>query len=174
MRLIIAPRHVERTAEVVSLVQKHGLRAVRRTELSAQPLEASQEASSVLILDTIGELSSLYQAGTLIFVGGSLVPIGGHNILEALIYKKPVLYGPHMHNFHEIAALVEARDGGRRVQDLNELEQAVRELLNDPQGRERMGERGYQVIEENRGAVSRNLALIRRYLLSASTDASLR
>jgi 3-deoxy-D-manno-octulosonic-acid transferase len=162
--LIIAPRHIERATAVVALIREQGFTAVRRTELSHTPLPNLSASPPVIVLDTLGELAGLYQQGTLIFVGGSLVPIGGHNILEPLVYKKAVLYGPYMHNFQEIAALVEARQGARRVKDLSELCTAARELLHDQEQREAMGKRGYQVIEAHRGAVSRNLALITRYI----------
>ncbi len=168
--LILAPRHIERAAEVIALIHKRGLPAVRRTEISPLAPVPSSRPFPVLVLDTLGELSSLYQKGTIIFVGGSLVPIGGHNILEPLVYKRAVLYGPYMHNFQEIATLVEARQGGRRVQQAAELKAVIRELLGDQEQREAMGARGYQVIQENRGAVSRNLALLARYIPLTASD----
>ena len=98
--LVLAPRHPERFAEVVRLAGQEGFRTVRRSEL---PIDAEPRAD-VVVLDTIGELATVYQLGTVVFVGGSLVPTGGHNILEPAVYGRPVVFGPHMHNFAEIAA----------------------------------------------------------------------
>src|SRR4029079_3203495 len=97
--LIIAARHPERFDEVERLCRHEGLSVVRRSDL---PIDAEPGADAV-VLDTIGELAQLYQIATVVFVGGSLVPAGGHNILEPALYGKPVVFGPHMENFAEIA-----------------------------------------------------------------------
>src|SRR5262249_9507138 len=97
--LIIAARHPERFTDVERLGRPEGLAVVRRTEL---PIDSEPRADAV-VLDTIGELAQLYQIATVVFVGGSLVPAGGHNILEPALYGKPIVFGPHMENFGEIA-----------------------------------------------------------------------
>ncbi len=97
--LVIAPRKPERFDEVERLARRAGWRVARRTEL---PVDAEPRVD-VVILDTIGELAQLYQVATAVFVGGSLVDAGGHNILEPAVFGKPIVFGPHMHNFAEIA-----------------------------------------------------------------------
>ncbi len=97
--LVIAPRHPERFVEAERICRQEGLSTVRRSEL---PIDAEPRADAV-VLDTIGELAQLYQIATAVFVGGSLVPSGGHNILEPAVFGKPIVFGPHMENFSEIA-----------------------------------------------------------------------
>ena len=97
--MILAARHPERFGEVERLCQREGLSTIRRSDL---PIDAEPRADAV-ILDTIGELAQLYQIATAVFVGGSLVPLGGHNILEPAVHGKPIVFGPHMENFAEIA-----------------------------------------------------------------------
>ena len=104
----MAPRKPERFAEAEALARAEGLRVVRRTEL---PVDAEPRAD-VVILDTIGELAQLFQVATVVFVGGSLVDQGGHNILEPAVHGKPIVFGPHMQNFAEIADDVPAQPGG--------------------------------------------------------------
>ena len=119
--LVIAARHPERFAEVERLCRQEGLSTVRRSEL---PIDAEPRADAV-ILDTIGELAQLYQIATAVFVGGSLVPAGGHNILEPAIHGKPIVFGPHMENFKEIAEAFLANGAAIQVRSERELEEAV-------------------------------------------------
>ena len=120
--LIIAARHPERFAEVERLCRHEGLATVRRTEL---PIDAEPRADAV-VLDTIGELAQLYQIATAVFVGGSLVPAGGHNILEPAAHGKPIVFGPHMENFQEIAETFLANGAAIQVQNERELEDTLR------------------------------------------------
>src|SRR3954467_3230164 len=96
--LIIAARHPERFGDVERLCRQEGLAAVRRSEL---PIDAEPRADAV-VLDTIGELAQVYQIATVVFVGGSLIPAGGHTTLEPAAHGKPIVFGPHMENFAEI------------------------------------------------------------------------
>ena len=116
--LVIAARHPERFDEVERLCRQEGLSTMRRTEL---PIDAEPRVDAV-ILDTIGELAQLYQIATAVFVGGSLVPAGGHNILEPAVYGKPIVFGPHMENFNEIAETFLANGAAVQVQSERELE----------------------------------------------------
>jgi len=154
--LIIAPRHPERFGEVTRLVAEEGFRVTRRTEL---PVDA-EPRGDVIVLDTIGELARLYQIATLVFVGGSLVDAGGHNILEPAMFGKPIVFGPHMQNFAEIADVFLSHGAALQVRTTRELEDAMVELLGDPVRRASLGAAARALLEANRGAKARTLAVI--------------
>jgi 3-deoxy-D-manno-octulosonic-acid transferase len=154
--LVIAARHPERFAEVERLCRQEGLATVRRTEL---PIDAEPRADAV-ILDTIGELAQLYQIATAVFVGGSLVAAGGHNILEPAVFGKPIVFGPHMQNFGEIAEAFLRNGAAVQVRTERELEDAVVSLMTDPVRRARLGAAARALVEANRGAKDRTLAAI--------------
>jgi 3-deoxy-D-manno-octulosonic-acid transferase len=158
--LIVAARHPERFAEVDRLCREEGLVTVRRSEL---PIDAEPRAD-VVVLDTIGELAQLYQVATVVFVGGSLVPAGGHNILEPAVYGKPIVFGPHMQNFGEIVETFLASDAAVQVRDAGGLEEAVVALMGDPVRRAALGAAARALIEANRGAKERTLAVIHQLL----------
>jgi len=154
--LVIAARHPERFAEVERLCRQEGLSTVRRTEL---PIDAEPRADAV-ILDTIGELAEVYQVATVVFVGGSLVRAGGHNILEPAVFGKPIVFGPHMENFAEIADAFLANDAAVQVRSDRELEAAVVGLMGDPVRRARLGAAARALVDANRGAKDKTLAAI--------------
>jgi 3-deoxy-D-manno-octulosonic-acid transferase len=160
--LIIAPRRPERFEEVERLAKKPGWRVARRTELAVD----SEPRVDVVILDTIGELAQLYQVATEVFVGGSLVDAGGHNILEPAVFGKPIVFGPHMHNFTEIARTFIENRGAVQVQADAELENVLVELLSDPVKRAGLGAAARALVEANRGARARTLAVITQLLPS--------
>jgi 3-deoxy-D-manno-octulosonic-acid transferase len=154
--LVIAARHPERFGEVERLCRQEGLSTVRRTEL---PIDAEPRADAV-ILDTIGELAEVYQIATVVFVGGSLVRAGGHNILEPAVFGKPIVFGPHMENFAEIAEAFLANDAALQVRSDRELEAAVLSLMGDPVRRARLGAAARALVDANRGAKDKTLAVI--------------
>jgi 3-deoxy-D-manno-octulosonic-acid transferase len=160
--MVLVPRHPERAAEVAVLVGRAGLSWRRRSELGAD--SSLLAAGELLIVDTVGELMEFYALSDLVFVGGSLVPTGGHNPLEPASLAKPVLFGPHMTNFREIAALLTGFGGACQVADGAALTEMLRTLLDDPSRRHGMGERGVRFMEENAGATERNLAVIASFL----------
>ena len=132
--------------------------------------QEKKELPWVILLDTMGELMSLYSLGTLVFVGGSLVPVGGHNPLEPLFFKKCVLFGPYMFNFREVSrGLIEA-GGGIQVTGKEDLFLHLKCLLLDERARKEMGEKGFQFLQQHRGATQRVFEEIRPYL---STEQSL-
>jgi len=157
--LLLAPRRPERGAEVERLVGEHGLRAVRR---SALPAEGAGDA--VVILDTVGELASLYGLADVVFVGGSLVPTGGHNMLEPAQRRRAVVFGPHTENFRESAALLLAVGGAVRVDDADALGREMGRLLGDDDLRGRMGAAAFAAVAARQGALGRTLALIEEHL----------
>ena len=154
--LVIAPRHPERFAEVEHLCQQEGLSTMRRTEL---PIDAEPRADAV-VLDTIGELAEVYQIATVVFVGGSLVPAGGHNILEPAIFGKPIAFGPYMENFAEIAEAFVANDAAIQVKSERDLDDAIVGLMGDPVRRARLGAAARALIEANRGAKDKTMVVI--------------
>ncbi|MBI4560835.1 MAG: 3-deoxy-D-manno-octulosonic acid transferase [Candidatus Rokubacteria bacterium] len=159
--LVLAPRHPERVPEVERLVRARGLEPVRRTLL---PIRAG--AGAVIVLDTVGELAQLYQVASVVFVGGSLVSWGGHNMLEPALRRKPVLLGPHTANFRESAELLLAAGGALPVNDGHELEAAVHRLLRSPELARTTGEAGFEAVASRQGAVKQTLELLERLVLS--------
>ena len=160
--LIIAPRKPERFDEVERLAQQRGWRVARRSDLAVD----SEPRVDVVILDTIGELAQVYQVATVVFVGGSLVDAGGHNILEPAVFGKAIVFGPHMHNFTEIARTFIENRGAIQVQADAELENVLVELLSDPVKRAGLGAAARALVEANRGARVRTLAVITQLLPS--------
>jgi len=159
LALLLAPRHPERAGEVEDLIRARGLAPVRRSRLPA-----GGAPGAVVILDTVGELAALYALAEVVFVGGSLVPIGGHNVLEPAMRGKPVLVGPHTSNFREGAELLQRSGGGLVVKDGPELERELARLLEDRDLARRMGEAARDAFAGRQGAVSATLDLIGRHL----------
>jgi 3-deoxy-D-manno-octulosonic-acid transferase len=153
--LILAPRHPERAAGVADLVKKGGFQLRRRSQLEAAA--APQQAGEVFVLDTVGELAGLYGASDLVFVGGSLVPTGGHNPLEPAACGVPVLFGPHMENFREIAATFLAKGGGIQLSGAPELAEKLVSLSGDTASRDEIGRRGAGILAESAGSTERHL-----------------
>jgi len=151
LRFIIAPRHLERLAEVEALVQSAGFTASR---LSAVP---SGGAWDIGIVDTFGQLPTYYGLAQAVFVGGSLIPHGGQNPLEPASLGKPVLFGPSMHNFAEIAQQLLAHQAARQLEAASELPTALQELLGNRPAAEAMGRRAQEVVEQSRGTTQRTL-----------------
>jgi 3-deoxy-D-manno-octulosonic-acid transferase len=158
--LIIAPRKPERFDDVERLARRAGWNVARRSEL---PVD-SEPRHDVVILDTIGELAQLYQIATVVFVGGSVVDAGGHNILEPAVFGKPIVFGPHMQNFAEIAQAFLDNGAAVQVRSPRELEPALRELLADPVRRASLGAAARALVEANRGARGKSLTAIAQLL----------
>jgi 3-deoxy-D-manno-octulosonic-acid transferase len=153
---ILAPRQPERFGEVERLAREAGFVTARRSDL---PIDTEPRAD-VVVLDTIGELAQLYQVATVVFVGGSLVDHGGHNILEPAVFGKPILFGPHMQNFKEIVDAFVGNDAAVQVGSERELEQAMVSLATDPVRRAKLGAAARALVEANRGAKDKTLAVI--------------
>ena len=164
--LIVAPRHPERFEEARQLAIEHGFMVARRSDLSAD----GTSSASVVVLDTIGELARLFQLSTLVFVGGSLVPAGGHNIVEPAVFGKAVVFGPHMENFFDIADMFVRREAARQVHSAGELEETLVALLVDPVKRASLGAAARALVDANRGARHRSLAAIAELLPPTSTQ----
>src|SRR5207244_8449507 len=141
---------------------RRGWLAVRRSELPSRATRLPTAVPPVIVLDTVGELATLYAVADVVFVGGSLVPLGGHNVLEAAQRRKPVLVGPHTGNFRESAGLLESAGAARVVRDASELSRELRRLLADPDLRAKLGDAGDEAVASRHGTVRDTLDLIYR------------
>lgn len=157
LKLLIAPRHPERAENIAVLAIKHGFNPVRVSQLTNQP--TGQKI--IFILDTIGKLISFYAISTIVFVGGSLVKRGGHNILEPAFFRKPIIFGPYMFNFQDICDLFLSNKAAIKVDNKQELFEKIKNLLDNPSEKEELGERARDLILENQGATEKNISLVR-------------
>jgi 3-deoxy-D-manno-octulosonic-acid transferase len=170
--MVLAPRHPERASQVAEILKHDGVPFTLRSQLESRSSEfCSGEA---LLVDTVGELMKFYAVSDLVFVGGSLVPTGGHNILEPASLRVPVLFGPHMSNFREAAALVLDCGGGLQVGDGEELADTLDVLLKDEARRRAMGENGARLMEENSGSTKLHLEVIEKLLEDGAADVAVR
>ena len=158
-RLVMAPRHPEDLEAARQALTRAGLRTVRWSALAAAAAEPEASHDAVLV-DVVGVLPEIYAAASLAFVGGSLVPRGGQNLLEPAALAKPVLFGPHVENFRAAAEALQAQGGGFMARDAEELAALVCRLASDTRAREDAGARARRVVESNRGALARTLDLL--------------
>lgn len=162
MSLILIPRYPERTPTLARLLEGMGISYRTRSELKQK--EAPLQAGSVLLVDTLGEVASFYRMADVVFVGGSLVPVGGHNLLEATLLGKPVLFGPYVANVKEMARKLVRAGAGIKLRNRSELVSRSVALLNDAVRCQAMGQAGQALITENSGATERTLKHIRHAL----------
>ena len=169
--LVLAPRHPERNGPVLDSIEARGWNVVRRSHLRIAESDAAGTSDGrrvdVLLLDTMGELASLYRIAAGVFIGGTLVETGGHNPLEAARFGAPIAVGPSMHNFAEVAAGFDAREAWRRVDHGEALGAVWNEWLDDSTAARALGERAERLLAENRGALGRTLELLRIAMPSA-------
>ena len=158
-RLLIAPRHPERFAQVADLIAASGFSWTRRSQADAQSPQAE-----IILLDTIGELAAVYQFAAVVFVGGSLVPKGGHNILEPALYGKPIIVGPYTFNFRDITQEFLRRDAVIQLTSSDELAPTWQRLLTDAAFAQRLGDNARQTIAANRGATERTVEAVAELL----------
>lgn len=167
LSLLIAPRHIERSDEVSALTKEAGLDVIKMSEVEkrcTQDTASACSGNSVFLLDSIGHLSSLYELATVVFMGGSLVPHGGQNFIEAAAYAKPVITGPFVHNFKSACELFVSNDAIEIVRSGDELLSSLRGLLSDDGKRKAMGQRAREVVLANIGSTDRNISLMEQYL----------
>jgi 3-deoxy-D-manno-octulosonic-acid transferase len=153
--LLLVPRHPERFAEVLERVKREKFTVVSRTEGRACPSEAA-----VFLGDTMGEVPMFYAASDVAFVGGSLVPVGGHNLLEPAAQALPIVTGPHLYNAQDIADMFVEMKACQIVKNADELATAVADLLENAEEAAAMGQNALTLLEQNRGALSRLLVLL--------------
>lgn len=153
--MVLAPRYPDQAEEVIKLLSGANLKYVRRTEQAKG--KKLFEKPDLLLLDTFGELGLAYSIATLAFIGGSLIPIGGHNLLEASIKEKIVLYGPYMHNFQESKELMEEAGTGFVINDAAELAERFIYFHKNPEIRDRLGKKAKEAIIANQGATEKTV-----------------
>jgi 3-deoxy-D-manno-octulosonic-acid transferase len=161
-RLILVPRHIERTGNVIGVLHQSGLDdIITFTEIRKGRPRRNEK---VIVVDVIGELFKIYSLGTIVYCGGSLVPKGGQNILEAAAWGKVIFYGPSMEDFGQEAALLEDAGAGIRIRNARELSEGMLQILADPQDARQRGERGRAVVLANMGAAQRYAEMMIRHL----------
>lgn len=165
--LMLAPRHIERVADVVTMIQAAGLPVLRKSRL-----DSVGSGPRVIILDTRGELARAYHEATAAFVGGTLVPVGGHNLLEPAVWGKPVLFGPYTDHCAEIAMLLLESGGAVRVSGAEDLARTVCAWLEDSSARRQVGEAARQTVADNQGALRRSMELIEACLSNVRSPSS--
>ena len=159
--LVLVPRHPVRAGEISALLDGVGLHYQRRTAHRDGQL---QQSGDVLLVDTVGEMMNLYALSDLAYVGGSLVPFGGHNLLEPASVGVPSIFGPHMENFREIEALILQYGAGIQIHNPAELAATWRTLITSAELRRILGQNGLKVLRDNGGATERHMAVISGYL----------
>ena len=161
--LVLAPRHIGRAREVEALARAGGRRVLLRSKAG----ECRLQAGEVLVVDTLGELASLYARAAVAFVGGSLVAVGGHNLLEPVLARRPVLFGPNTGSVAHVADLLEACGAGHRLRNAGEFGRVALALLREPELARARGEAGYRVLAAHRGSAQRAAELVLAALFDA-------
>jgi len=161
--LLLAPRHIERVDQVETMVRARGMAVQRRSTMSLAQATA-QAGPRVIILDSRGELASLYREAVVAYVGGTMIPVGGHNLLEPAVWAKPVLFGPYTDHCTEIASLLVETGGGRRVNDEAELTREVIRLFEQEEECAKMGRAARTFVEQNQGALRSTVEAIETFL----------
>ncbi|MFA5389549.1 MAG: 3-deoxy-D-manno-octulosonic acid transferase [Candidatus Omnitrophota bacterium] len=158
LRLLIAPRHIERTTEIEKLLSRKGLKSEKISSLALEPRASNLEP--VFILDTIGELRAMYSAGDIVFVGGSLVKKGGQNPIEPAILGRPVMFGKYTFNFQDVVKLFRENSSAIEANNKEEICAALRILLEDPERRKTLGMNARDTVLKNSGSSQRTVDYI--------------
>jgi len=166
IRLIIAPRHPERFSSVEELIRKSGFNYIRRSNIKDSGVRDQVLESDVILLDTIGELSRTFSRISIAFIGGSLVPVGGHNILEPAYWSRPIIFGPYMNNFPIYKEFLE-KSAAIQVSNADNISEKVVDILLTGEKAAGMGKSAKNIVEKNTGAVNRALELVRSLLGTA-------
>jgi 3-deoxy-D-manno-octulosonic-acid transferase len=169
LRLVLVPRHIERVSEVMKQTESAGLRCVRKTALDKGGEIGAGKYETVILGDTIGELLTIYSVADCVFVGGSLVPHGGQNMMEPAGLAKPVAVGHHTFNFNEEVQLLKEADAIKVVHDESSLLNELMYLLEHPYDARELGKRAQSVVMKQGGATERNLNVLRKILLKERT-----
>ncbi|MGD9849867.1 MAG: 3-deoxy-D-manno-octulosonic acid transferase [Nitrospirales bacterium] len=160
--LLLAPRHIERTSQIEHVIRGYGIPSIRRSQIpTLEGRVGHAQGKRIILLDTRGELASVYRFAVAGFVGGTLVPVGGHNVLEPAQWGRPVLFGPFTDHCRDFAQLLVDQGGGIQVQDSHALADQMKRLLGNPKKAEEIGLRAFAAVRKHRGVVHVNLQKIR-------------
>lgn len=162
LRLVMAPRHVDRSPEISELIQGAGLKSVLFSKVRGQNF--STFPNEILIIDTFGHLRSLYRLAHVVFVGKTLTTSGGQNIIEPGFYGKPIVIGPHMENFQFVVKVFQDAEAVIQVRDRGQLAEAMTRLLQNPSQLQQLGQNARDVVLRNQGATQRSLDLIAKLI----------
>ncbi len=171
--LLMAPRHIERVTQVEEMIRANGLPVWRRSLMGRASASLRVSGPRVILLDTRGELATVYRFATVAFVGGSLVPVGGHNLLEPAVWGKPVFFGPYTDHCAEVAGLLLQAGGGRQVSDVTQLVAAMSELLRDRTRLQFVGDAARAMVRDNQGALQRSLEVVEAFLAPAAASSGM-
>ncbi len=166
LKLILAPRHIERTRDVSRLIEKMGFVPVLKTEVEHSRYKWKNTKREIILIDTVGDLENIYSVSNYVFVGKSLVPSGGQNMMEPAGQGKPVIFGPHTFNFTEEADLLLKNDAAKVVKTEEELFKTVELFISNPDAAKEMGLKAQKVVNEKRGATDRNIEIIRDLIMN--------
>ncbi len=168
LRLAIVPRKPERFDEVAKLIKKSGLELVRYSKIKTSD-QKTTNSNAVILGDTMGDLRKFYSLATIVFVGRSLVPMGGSDMMEPTTMGKPTIFGPHTFNFKQTVGALLAKEGAIEVKDGKQLYEAVKKCLDVPQFAQKIADNAQKVIEENQGATQKTVDAIINLLISPSS-----
>jgi len=166
LRLILAPRHVERTGDVSNLAKSMGFTPLLKTEIQDSNHQWQDNDKEVIIINTVGDLGRIYSISNFVYVGKSLVPLGGQNMMEPAGLGKPVIFGPHTFNFKEEVDLLLRNEAAKMVESENDLYKAIEYLIKDPEAAKVLGLKAQKIVNKERGATERNMEIIRSMLKS--------
>lgn len=165
IRFILAPRHIERVRDITKLIESSGLNYVKKTSLDKGNTIGRHKYETVILVDTMGDLLATYSIADCVFVGKSLVPKGGQNMMEPAGLAKPIIVGPHTFNFSEEVQLLREADAIRIVRDRPSLFYEMMYVLEHPDDAREMGKRAQSIVMQQRGATDRNWEVLRKILL---------
>ncbi len=168
LRMVLVPRHPHRCDEIEALIKSLQLTSLRRSRLDDS--KDPDSPPDVLIVDTIGDLAYLYEIADIVFVGGSLFPTGGHNIIEAAYFGRAILFGPHMENFQAVSKAFLDAYAALQIQTAEELQSRILHLLRDPTAARWLGRNARKVMRDNQGAVRKTLKLIEPLVEESATS----
>jgi 3-deoxy-D-manno-octulosonic-acid transferase len=166
VRLIIAPRHPERFNNVAEMIDKRGLKYLRKSNIPDELRTMDDEFPDVILLDTIGELSRAFSNVSIAFIGGSLVPVGGHNILEPAYWSRPIIFGPHMNNF-PISKEFLKKSAAIQINNAEDISDTVTDILLNNDKALALGRNAKAIVEKNTGAVNKAVELVRSLIGTA-------
>ncbi len=158
LRLVLAPRHIERVDTIESLLRSMDLSSIRLSRVS------NETKQDLVIVDIMGELAQIYAAGDVVFIGGSLIKKGGQNILEPAFFAKPIIFGPYMFNFSYISELFIKENAAKMIFDQKQLYEAVKELLLDKEKSNALGKKAKEIVNSNKGALRNTFLKIEGFL----------
>jgi 3-deoxy-D-manno-octulosonic-acid transferase len=164
LRLIIAPRHIERTGNVSRLIEKMGFIPVLKTQLEVSNHNWQNTKKEIILIDTVGDLGKIYSLANYVFVGKSLVPSGGQNMMESAGLGKPVVFGPHTFNFKEEVDLLLKNSAAKMVGTEEELFKTIEFFIKNSDAAKEMGLKAQKVVNEKRGSTEKNMEIIGKIL----------